>query len=240
MPKLVHLSDIHVGLKLLLDEDYDRDAVLFETIKAHHAKDTILITGDLVDNGYKWEYERLDTLLGGVKNIVAAPGNHDYGTLGCAYSVDARHRFAERFGVPDEPYPHVKKIMRGKVELIVLDSDARNRELLARGRIHKRQLKRLHEHLSTPTKSKRVLILHHHPWDRKLGEELIDAKEFCKVIKNRVDLMLFGHHHKAAKWENRLGIPWIAAAPKTPDAGYFHTYEWDENGKLQVEKVKFR
>ena len=85
MPRLVHLSDIHVGLKYL-DDDYGNDAKLFEYIKTNHAGDTILITGDLVDNGWKKEYDRLDKLVKGVKNLAAVPGNHDYGTLGLNYS----------------------------------------------------------------------------------------------------------------------------------------------------------
>ena len=57
--------------------------------------------------------------------------------------------------------------------------------------------------------------------------------------------MLFGHHHKAKQWgkpwnNEKLDIPVIAAAAKTPDVKYFHVYEWDKNGELQIEKVKYR
>ena len=46
---------------------------------------------------------------------------------------------------------------------------------------------------------------------------MILIRELIRVLYNRVDLLLFGHKHTAAYWENTCGIKRIHAAGNPPD-----------------------
>ena len=59
---------------------------------------------------------------------------------------------------------------------------------------------------------KKVVFLHHHPFDFKFGMQLKDRKELQKVIENRIDMILFGHYHNNPASAGRIfhgawGIP---------------------------------
>jgi predicted phosphodiesterase len=42
---------------------------------------------------------------------------------------------------------------------------------------------------------KKVVYLHHHPFDFKLGMQLKDSSDLKVIIENKVDMILFGHYH---------------------------------------------
>ena len=42
---------------------------------------------------------------------------------------------------------------------------------------------------------KKVIYLHHHPFDFKLGMQLKDNEDLRKIIENKIDVLLFGHYH---------------------------------------------
>jgi predicted MPP superfamily phosphohydrolase len=82
--KIIHLSDLHIG-----HEDCgDKFRALIDNItflKQPADNYTIVITGDIVDNGTK--SEQTDEAVAGIRlleergyGVLVVPGNHDYGT----------------------------------------------------------------------------------------------------------------------------------------------------------------
>ncbi len=56
--------------------------------------------------------------------------------------------------------------------------------------------------------AKKVVYLHHHPFDPELFHHLKDAPALGRAIRgNRVDLLLFGHNHDGLVWNEEWGIP---------------------------------
>ena len=207
MKKIIHLSDIHIG-----HEDCgERFRTIINNITAlkQPPEDFIIvITGDIVDNANHEEniVEALEDIGKLEKNgyrVLVAPGNHDYGNgaLGNKKFVDI---FKEKyFGTRDISYPKLDII--GKIAFIGLDSNAEelhwHDRIFSQGELGQDQLKRLKKILKKPElKSlRKVIYLHHHPFDFKLGMKLKDRKELKKVIENKVDAILFGHYHKSLK-----------------------------------------
>jgi len=46
--------------------------------------------------------------------------------------------------------------------------------------------------------------------------ELKDAAKLARVVYNRVDVILFGHKHEMAHWENRWNVKYILASDNSP------------------------
>jgi hypothetical protein len=131
--------------------------------------------------------------------LLIVPGNHDYGT---GIEGDAKYipLFKERFfGSKDISYPKLDII--DEIAFIGLDSMAEELHWFDRffseGELGKKQLERLKKILKMPevASRKKVVYLHHHPFDFKLGMELKDRDDLKKVIENKVDMILFGHYH---------------------------------------------
>jgi len=76
---LVQLSDIHVGSQF---QDSVFDKVISEVNELK--PDTILISGDLTNEGLIKEYEKCKELVSkfNCKKIIAISGNHDYRNSG--------------------------------------------------------------------------------------------------------------------------------------------------------------
>ncbi len=203
MKKIIHLSDLHVG-----HEDCgDKFRALIDNItflKQPADNYAILVTGDIVDNATK--SEQTDEAVDGLRQleergyrVLVVPGNHDYGTgtRGYARSVNL---FKERYyGSKRITYPKLDII--GKIAFIGLDSTAdelhwRDR-FLSEGEIGVTQLKRLKRILNRTEviSRKKVVYLHHHPFDFKLGMQLKDSSDLKVIIENKIDMLLFGHYH---------------------------------------------
>ena len=77
--KIVQLSDIHVGSQF---QESIFNKVLQEINEIR--PDTVLITGDLTNEGLKSEYEKCKKLLSKLtcKKIITISGNHDYRNSG--------------------------------------------------------------------------------------------------------------------------------------------------------------
>jgi 3',5'-cyclic AMP phosphodiesterase CpdA len=201
--KIIHLSDLHVG--------YENCGANFRAIidnitflKQPARNYIILITGDIVDDatiGIQTDeaVEAVRLLEGRGYTVLVVPGNHDYGTgiLGDEKFVGL---FKQKyFGSEKISYPKLDII--GRIAFIGLDSTAeelhwRDR-FLSEGEIGNGQLRHLKRLLNKPEVAgrKKVVYLHHHPFDFKLGMELKDSKELKAVIENKIDMLLFGHYH---------------------------------------------
>ena len=77
--EIVQLSDIHVGSQF-------REDVFQTVIKEVNSlkPDSVIITGDLTNEGLKEQYEKCKNLVSeiNVDNIIAISGNHDYRNTG--------------------------------------------------------------------------------------------------------------------------------------------------------------
>jgi predicted MPP superfamily phosphohydrolase len=212
MKRIIHLSDLHVGHG---DCSYKfRNIIDSITFLKQPAKNyIILITGDIVDNANR--SEQIDEAVEAVElleergyRVLAIPGNHDYGTgtLGNSQFVGL---FKERYYKSREiSYPKLDIIDR--IAFMGLDSTAEELNKLDRflseGELGKVQLNRLKEMLDQPevASRKKVVYLHHHPFDFKLAMHLRDSKELKTVIENRIDMLLFGHYHVDASSSGKI------------------------------------
>jgi predicted MPP superfamily phosphohydrolase len=201
--KIIHLSDLHVG--------YEECGVKFQAIidnitflKQPAKNYIVVITGDIVENANHSEYideavEAIEQLKERGYKVLVIPGNHDYGT-----GVQGDKKYVDVF---KERYFKSRRISYPKLDIIDeiafigLDSTAEelhwNDRFFSEGELGAGQLKRLKRMLNKPEvdSRKKVVYLHHHPFDFKLGMELKDNNELKKIIENKIDILLFGHYH---------------------------------------------
>ena len=176
-------------------------------------------TGDVTSNGTSAEYElavpRLTTTA--PAGLIVCPGNHDEEWAGNFYNPFARRRFEKAFNV--NSWPQLVIPCAGVV-IIALDSVCHTLSPLdfACGKIGSSQRQALDGLLTHYEAWTRVVMLHHHPWDRGFGHYLIDARQFLEVCRNRVDLLLFGHNHVREAYADIQGIRYALAAGKAADA----------------------
>jgi predicted MPP superfamily phosphohydrolase len=203
MKKIIHLSDLHVGhedcgvkFRALIDN------ITF--LKQPSNNYIVVITGDIVENAN--HSEQADEAVEGIERlekrgyrVLVVPGNHDYGagTVGSEKFVDL---FKEKyFKTRKISYPKLDII--DEIAFIGLDSTAEELHWLDRflseGELGKGQLRRLKKMLKEPEAAnrKKVVYLHHHPFDFKAGMQLKDKDDLKKIIENKIDMILFGHYH---------------------------------------------
>ena len=199
MKRIIHLSDLHIGhrdcgkkFRALVDNL----ASLMQPAENY----IVVITGDLEENANEPSHageaiEAIDALRRHGFRVLLVPGNHDYGT-GSMGNPDLVPVFKERFyGNRDVIYPKLDII--DEVAFIGLDSTAEelswHDRILSEGELGAEQLKRLTVLLEGPAvaERKKVVYMHHHPFDFKIGRQLRDSGELREVIENRVDMLLF-------------------------------------------------
>jgi predicted MPP superfamily phosphohydrolase len=201
--RIIHLSDIHVG--------YDDCGIKFRTLidnitflKQPARNYIILITGDIVDNAHHTEYieeavEAVRILEERGYKVLVVPGNHDYGTGTIGNRKFVGLFKGKYYSNRKTSYPKLDII--DKIAFIGLDSTAEELHWLDRflsdGELGERQLARLKKILNKPEvrNLKKVVYLHHHPFDFKLAMYLKDSNELKSIIENKIDMLLFGHYH---------------------------------------------
>jgi 3',5'-cyclic AMP phosphodiesterase CpdA len=190
----------------------------------------------------------LDRLAAGGWRVLLSPGNHDYGDSlhvdpDCAQAFQqcyAPYVFA------DQPAQFPVLHLAADWALIGLDSNAAELGLLerwfAQGSLGAAQIERLGALLDTPVvRQRRTLVyLHHHPfldaftvhadvgdrsylsyalgWNTRRFRRLKDAYSLIQCIRDRVDVLLFGHQHYGLDYSGesrRYGIPLALDASST-------------------------
>lgn len=222
MKKIIHMSDLHIGYEDLKD----RFISFIEYLKAEMPEDPsqyiIVITGDVVNNAYEnGSYEdarggldRLKQL--GFEHVLVIPGNHDYGT-GNKGNKEFVKLFKSAFYDTELDYPKID-IIDG-ITFIGLDSMAEEvhwyDKLWAQGQLGGDQLRKLEAALyqdEIRSCVKRVIYLHHHPFDWRPLHHLKDARELRKILAQAmdngisIDALLFGHNHEGKEHNGKWGI----------------------------------
>jgi 3',5'-cyclic AMP phosphodiesterase CpdA len=212
MKKILHISDIHIGYNDFLDKFHKIVKKLNNGIAGNPSDIIIIITGDLLNDANKHESfkktkDELDNLKkGGFEKILVVPGNHDYGT-GSYGDKKFIKIFKKYFLKEDDTYPITNII--DDIAFIGLDSMAAELHwydrLWAEGELGRKQLISLEKILRNKEIQfckKRVIYLHHHPFDHKPFHQLKDSKKLGKILMNSikdnitVDAILYGHNHE--------------------------------------------
>jgi 3',5'-cyclic AMP phosphodiesterase CpdA len=223
MKRIIHMSDLHIGFENLADRFRALiSSLIFE--KSDKAGEyIIIITGDLVDDAHnatsvKVVQNGLDSLRkAGFRHILCVPGNHDYGT-GNRGDRKFAERFKHAFFTGPASYPRLDLI--DGVACIGLDSMAEELnwydDLWAQGELGERQLEALERMLSSREVrrcNKRVVYLHHHPFNWRPLHQLKDSNDLRRVFQNTIrrgvtiDALLYGHNHEGLVHNGHWGIP---------------------------------
>jgi len=221
--KILHLSDLHVGKSKSESKNLKR--IVKKVIESFSkVKLTILITGDIVDDGQKKQYKETIKILEPLSNnenfnVWAVPGNHNYGWNGI-HAQRQRFKYFKKafYGLENVSYPHVKIDSIGNVFIGLNSMKAETGfwdGLLADGELGSRQIHAVSGILNSvdelpPSKRKKkkvVVHLHHHPFIypndtwieegiEKVGHWLKDGGGLMGVLAGRIDILLFGHEHR--------------------------------------------
>jgi len=222
---IVQLSDLHVGSQFQ-PEVFDK--VLEEVNQLN--PDSIVITGDLTNEGLIKEYEKCKELLSkfNAKKIITISGNHDYRNTGYLH-------FKKYF-----PFEAVNELS----EDIVLVTVGTSRPDRNEGEIGYRQNLWLERTMKKYKDRVKILAMHHHligiPDTGADRLTAIDAGDVLRtILATNVDLVLCGHKHRPWVWNfGNLEIVNAGTATSERVRGLFeNTYNiiTIENKKVQVD-----
>jgi len=222
MKRIIHMSDLHVR-----HGDFDeRFGTICDNLIAQRGDQAsdhvIVITGDLVDDAddsdnYPKVKRWLEHLRGaGFGHILVVPGNHDYGTGQCGNKKFVK-LFSQAFYQDELGYP--RKDIIDNIAFIGLDSTAEELhfydKLFSEGELGRDQLQRLGDILNADDVrccKKRVIYLHHHPFDWRPLHQLKDSRRLKKLLTNAIDsgisidALLYGHNHQGKSCNGQWGI----------------------------------
>lgn len=227
--KILQLSDLHVG-KSKSESKNLKQIVKKITESYSETELTILLTGDIVDDGQKKQYKEAKNILKPLLdnpnfNVWPIPGNHDYGWNGIHAERQRFEYFKNSlYEFENIAYPHVKIDSSGNVFIGLNSMKAETGfwdGLLADGELGSRQihntsgiLNSIDELSASERKKKKVIVhLHHHPFlypDENVIEEgieyighwLKDGEALMGVLAGRIDILLFGHEHRHLNFAN--------------------------------------
>jgi len=216
MKKIIHLSDIHIGYKDMNTRFGDIvTRMIFH--KQPGSSYIVVITGDMVDDAtrggsYQEALVHLRRLKDAGFEVLAVPGNHDYGTgvLGHPKYVEKYKKYF--YGNISVTYP--KLDITENIAFIGLDSMAdelhRYDRIFAEGELGPGQLERLKNIFETGSvrnSEYTVVYLHHHPFHPTPLHYLKDSDKLGRVLKQyKIDALLFGHNHEGKVWNGGWGI----------------------------------
>jgi len=223
MKKTIHMSDLHIGFQDLVQRFRNIVGDLTSKMGDKAGDYIIVITGDLIDNAHHQEDNAKvqtcfeDLKRAGFEHILVIPGNHDYGTGSRGdkkfFKIFQQTYFKEISGYP-------RKDIIDNIAFIGLDSIAEELHwydaLWSEGELGDRQLGRLSTLLNEDEVracQKRVIYLHHHPFDARPLHQLKDSQKLEKVLRAAIDknisidALLFGHNHEGKSHNGQWGIP---------------------------------
>ena len=188
--KIAHISDLHITGSNFVKEWGENLIKMLNEMKP----DIVIITGDLTDDGYEYEYDIVKEFLARIKSKkIVVPGNHDARNKG--YEI-----FEEIFGTR---YPFYES---SKIAILGIDSSEPD---VDDGHIGRENYPLIEEKLGGKDKIK-ILALHHHlipiPGTGRERNIPIDAGDVLQLCsKLNINFVLSGHKH----------LPWIWKLEKT-------------------------
>ena len=223
--EIVQSSDIHVGSQFRED--------VFETvIKEVNSlqPDSVIITGDLTNEGLKEQYEKCKALISkiNVDNIIAISGNHDYRNTGYLH-------FKKYF-----PFQTINELS-DDVILVTLGTARPDRD---DGEVGYRQTLWLERTMKKFQDKTTILAMHHHligiPDTGADKLTIIDAGDVLRAtLDSDVDLVLCGHKHRPWLWDfNNLLIANAGSTSSERVRGFFensYNIVKIENGKISID-----
>jgi 3',5'-cyclic-AMP phosphodiesterase len=236
--KLVQLSDLHMGGAFFRQDVFD---TIVDEVSNKLKPDTIIITGDLTDDGLASQFERarmeINKLVDSCPNVLILPGNHDYRHTG--YLLFKKF-FASSPSSSSNVY-HFEDTV-----IITLATARPDRD---EGEVGHRQNLWLEKALSnekykekTTTK---IVAMHHHmiavPDTGTDKIVIVDAGDILRTcLQYKVDLVLCGHKHRPWLWNlESLDIAYAGTASSARFRGFFtNTYniiDIKDNGKVNVD-----
>lgn len=185
--KIAHISDLHLTGPNFVLKWSENVIEILESIKP----EILIITGDLIDDGYIYEYDIAKAYIDRIKikDKIIVPGNHD--TRNEGYKI-----FEEIFKTR---YPYYEN---DKVVILGLDSSEPD---IDDGHIGRPKYDIIREKMSVKNKIK-ILALHHHlipipgtGRERNIPVDAGDVLKFCTELE--VNLVLSGHKHLPWVWK---------------------------------------
>jgi 3',5'-cyclic AMP phosphodiesterase CpdA len=241
--KIVHLSDLHVGRS----DNAEATEIIAKGLTQRYAADKplVIITGDIVDDGQRWQFElareSLSPLFDSGFTVLSCPGNHDMGWNGVNAKESNLSLFLRHFAHKDSKYYDDFPTVHRANDLVCIGLNSMADEvgfldrLSADGELGKRQIKQLDyelrkldvERKSNPN-LRVVVYLHHHPFYYNSFMALKDHEDLKDVLRARkattpthsVALLLFGHKHENRELPDKgdkYGIGGVFAAHKSTD-----------------------
>lgn len=231
---LIHLSDLHIGLSM---DESNRTSQAFQEIARRYPGVPVIITGDLTDSAKLKEFTTAREFLNELAEtnpILSVPGNHDYAWKGNILRVSGWEDWVEHLGTPlgwggqDTDWMGVDHEVKGVDGLGVwkngpivyfgVDSgDPMDMQLSARGHISQELADALRKSLNAYKGKTRVVMLHHHPFSEGLFTKLRGSKLLLDAVRDRCELLLFGHGREYGIWWESNGVPLTISSHKTTD-----------------------
>ena len=186
---IVQIFDLHIGSQFLEDKF---DSLVQEVNELN--PDTIVITGDLTNEGLMKEYKKCKLLLSkfNTKKIIIMPGNHDYRNTG--YLL-----FKKFF-----PFESVNELS-DDVVLVKVGTARPDRN---NGEVGYRQNIWLDRTMKKYKNKIKIVAMHHHliaiPDTGSDQLTVVDAGDVLRtILDTHVDVVLCGHKHRPWAWNFR-------------------------------------
>ena len=223
--EIVQLSDIHVGSQF-------REDVFQTVIKEVNSlkPDSVIITGDLTNEGLKEQYEKCKNLISqiNVDKIIAISGNHDYRNTGYLH-------FKKYF-----PFQTINELS-DDVILLTIGTARPDRD---EGEVGYRQTRWLERTMKKYQDKTSILAMHHHligiPDTGSDRLTIIDAGDVLRsTLFSNVNLVLCGHKHRPWLWDfNNLLIANAGSTSSERVRGFFensYNIVKIENGNISID-----
>jgi len=221
--KIIHLSDLHVG-----KHDKRNWNKLVKHIRYFYPEYPVAVTGDITDAGSEKQFEEARDWLSDLADsnpVFVVPGNHDYAYKGFLPFHSAGTNFkkwydylgsplgiSHRTVVPNFWMPAEKNPLEGYgryqlddyTMLFYVDSgDPERKAKCARGWISQHMANTLGQELLRFEAYTRIVLLHHHPFNKSVFTALDGSDMLMKVLNIAgCELLMFGHKHVAGSWVN--------------------------------------
>jgi 3',5'-cyclic-AMP phosphodiesterase len=234
---IVQISDLHIG-GLFKQNAFDD---IVNEINSELKPNAIIISGDLVDEGIIYQYEKAQKEIQrfDCPNIIILPGNHDYRHTG--YLL-----FKKFFPSTSK---HVWELDNGNIVIFTIGTARPDRD---EGEVGHRQILWMEKTMSNYSeeirgrKRLKIVAMHHHlvaipdtGYTNLVG--VLDAGDMLRAcLESGVDLVVCGHKHRPWMWNlGRLQIAYAGTACSWRYRGIFQdTYniiDIDKKGEIKLD-----